>query len=61
MSIFSLRRDSSTEVIIKIVQRWTKNNKDPENSVYALTILTAPRSQTDTGTGSRFQLTSTAN
>jgi hypothetical protein len=29
-------RDGSTEVIVKIVQRWTKNNKDPENSVYIL-------------------------
>ena len=31
MSIFSLLRDGFTEVIIKIVQWWTKNNKDPEN------------------------------
>jgi hypothetical protein len=34
-------RDGITEAIVKLVQRWTKNNKDPENSVYALVILTA--------------------
>jgi hypothetical protein len=31
--------DGSTEVILKLVQRWTKNNKDPENSVYVLPVL----------------------
>ena len=36
--------DGSAKVIIKLVQRWTKNNKDPENSVYAFTVLIAPRS-----------------
>ena len=31
--------DGSTEVIVKLVQRWIKKNKDPENSVYALPVL----------------------
>ena len=26
-------RDGITEVVLKIVQRWVKNNKNPENSV----------------------------
>ena len=26
--------DGTTEIVLKIVSRWTKNNKDPENSVY---------------------------
>jgi hypothetical protein len=31
--------DGTTEVILKLVQRWTKNNKDLENSVYVLPVL----------------------
>ena len=46
---------------MKLVQRWVKNNKDPENTVCAFAVLIAPLSQTDTGTGSRFQLTSMVN
>jgi hypothetical protein len=40
--IYLFSRDDITEVIIKLVQRWTKNNKDPENSVYVLIILNTP-------------------
>lgn len=28
--------DGSTKVILKLTQRWVKNNKDPENHVYAV-------------------------
>jgi len=28
------RSDGTTEAVLKIVQRWTKNNKDPEHSMY---------------------------
>ena len=30
--------DGSTEVILKLVQCWTKNNKDPDNSVYRIEV-----------------------
>ena len=31
--------DGTTEVILKLVQCWTKNNKDPENFVYVLPVI----------------------
>ena len=57
--------DGLAEVVLKIVQRWVKNNKDPEKSVYAFPILVSSRSrsraQTNTRIDSRFQLTSMVN
>jgi hypothetical protein len=49
--------DGTTEIIVKLVQRWTKNNKDPENSVYALVILTAldPRLTPEQARGSSLR------
>jgi hypothetical protein len=30
--------DGTAEIIIKLTQRWVKNNKDPENHVYVSTL-----------------------
>jgi hypothetical protein len=42
VSYLFLLPDGSTEVVMKLVQRWAKNDKDPENTVYTFTVLTAP-------------------
>jgi hypothetical protein len=41
VSYLFLLPDGSTEVVMKLVQRWAKNNKDPENALYAFTVLIA--------------------
>lgn len=42
VSYLFLLPDSSTEVIMKLVQRWAKNNKDPETPCTHFTVLIAP-------------------
>ena len=42
VSYHFLLPDGSTDVVMKLVQRWAKNNKASENTVYAFTVLIAP-------------------
>jgi hypothetical protein len=42
VSYLFLLPDGSTKVVMKLVQRWAKNDKGPENTVYAFTVLIAP-------------------
>jgi hypothetical protein len=42
VSYLFLLPDGSTEVGMKLVQRWAKNDKDSENTAYAFAILICP-------------------